>query len=167
MAEQETTLIEPLKVLYDGGLVTLRFLSERSFTATLQALTLNIAVVAGLIGGKVELSSFGQTVGSALLISFNGFVIGYLAAKARAHYREKEKFVVVQTKLQKLVDVNFGRDDAKNTPSFWRSFFGGSGLFIASLMLAGTISVAAMWVPLLASHSAQQVNPAVHTDAAR
>ena len=167
MDEQETTLIEPLKILHDGGLMTLRFLSERSFTATLQALTLNVAVVAGLIGGKVELSSFGQTVGSALLISFNGFVIGYLAAKARAHHNEKEKFVVVQTKLRKLVEEDFGGNDAKNKPSFWRSFFGGSGLFIASVMLAGTISVAAMWVPLLASHSAHQANPAVHTDATR
>lgn len=150
MADQETRNIEPLKVLYDGGLATLRSLSERSFTTTLQVLTLDVAVVAGLIGSKAELSFIGKSIGCVLLVLFNGFVIGYLASKARSHHREKQQFITVQSALHRLSGLN-NNGNEENNVSFWRSFFGGSGLFIASVALACVVAVAALWVPMLST----------------
>jgi hypothetical protein len=163
MADQEVRQIEPLKVLYDGGLATLRSLSERSFTTTLQAITLDVAVVAGLIGSKAELSLIGKSISCVLLLLFNAFIIGYLISKARAHHREKKQFITVQSAIRQLSELNCNGNE-ENEVSFWRSFFGGSGLFIVSVTLAGAVAASALWVPMLTSSNAHQANPSLQQD---
>ena len=133
-----------LKALYDGQLARLKTLSERSFSTTLQALTLNLAVVAGLVGGKVLLSTGGQIIGSLLLVIFNSVIAWYLWSKACNHHSEKVKMHEVQGALATLAAVT-----PSDKPSFWGSFIGGSGTFILAVMMAAACSVVSLWVSLL------------------
>lgn len=140
--------IEVLKTLYEGELTSLRALSDRSFTTTLQALTVDGGVLIGMIGTRVVLSFTGKCIGSILLGLFHLFVVSYLVAKARAHHREKKSFVGVQAELLRLSGIVQGPVEPVK-PSFCRSFCGGSGLFIAAVIIAGLLSVASLWLPML------------------
>lgn len=142
-----TQKCDALKALFEGELGTLKALSERSFSTTLQALTLNLAVVAGLVAGKVTLSTDGKLIGSILLFVFNFLVGSYLLSKSRAHHREKLRLKQIQASLADVAGINLS--DPSDKPSFWRSFFGGSGIFILAVTIAAACSIFAMWVSLL------------------
>ena len=139
---------DALKALYEGQLGTIKTLSERAFSTTLQALALNVAVVAGLMGGKIKLSLYGKVIGSLLIFVFDFLVVAYLASKFWAHHREKKKFSIIQNCITEICAIS---DDYKNCvdPPLLMSFFGGTGIFIMSVILAGVCSITAMWVPLL------------------
>jgi len=141
--------IDALKALYDGQQAALKLLFERSFSATLQALGLNIAVVAALIGGRVCLSLYGKQIGTALLLIFNVLIILYLASKSRAHHRRKQELLVVEGRLAKIAGVD--KELAKEEAKFFRSFAGGSGIFILAVTLGCGCAVGALWLPLLCS----------------
>jgi len=104
--------------------------------------------VAGLMGGKVKLSTEGKVIGTLLIIIFNSLVASYLISKFCAHNREKNKFVIIQNSLTAICDIS---DEYKKftQPPTLMSFFGGTGIFIISIVLAGACSITAMWVPLL------------------
>ncbi|MGZ5009013.1 MAG: hypothetical protein ACXWFI_14510 [Methylobacter sp.] len=159
ISRNDSNQFDALKALYDGQIGTLKTLSERSFTVTLQALTLNLAVVAALIGSKVLLSQDGKLIGTILLLIFNVLVVAYLASKSCAHDREKHKLVHVQNSIAKIaaVDIHF----TNNHPSFVRSFFGGSGIFISCVVLSSACAVSAFWVSLVTQDGYMPVNPAV------
>ncbi len=136
---------DALRSLYEGQLGTLRALSERSFATTLQTLTL---VVAGLVGGKINLALSGKVIGSGVLLAFNASVVIYLISKSRAHHREKTKLGGIESRLVQLAGWPHGHA-ASEGPSFWRSFLGGSGLMVLSVVLAGTCACAGLWIPLV------------------
>jgi len=147
--EVQSKTFDALKALYDGQLTTLRSLSDRSFSTTLQAVALDLAVVAGLVASKVRLSHQGEAIAVTLLVIFHGLIAFYLVSKARAHHREKERLVAVQLCLAELADVE-SKFRATPAPSFTRSFLGGSGIFVAAVLLAGACAVAAVRVGLQA-----------------
>lgn len=139
---------DALKTLYDGQLGTMKSLSERAFSTTMQALALNVTVVAGLMAGKVTLSTDGKVIGTLLVFVFNFLVVSYLVSKFCAHHREKKIFIEIQNSLTEISDIS---PEYKKSiyPPVWISFFGGTGIFILSVVLAGSCSIFAMWVSLL------------------
>jgi hypothetical protein len=139
---------EALKSLYDGQLGTLKVLSERSFATTLQALTLNVLVVAGLVGGKTELSVAGRLIASAVLVLFNVAITAYLVSKSRAHHREKKKLAALEGKLAELAHWPYGKA-TQSEPSYWKSFFGGSFLMVLAVLLGCTCATFGLWVTLV------------------
>lgn len=139
--------LDALKAILEAQLDSLRTLSERSFTTTLQAITLNVAIVAGLIASEVQLSTSGKWVATSLIFVFTTLVVCYLLSKYRAHHRERVKFNVVQAAITRIAGVDLPGSAVR---SFWRSFLGGSGLFAASVLLAGICAVVAVWIQLLA-----------------
>ncbi|MBN8487882.1 MAG: hypothetical protein J0M20_09205 [Burkholderiales bacterium] len=141
--------LDALKALYEAQLGTLKALSERSFSTTLQALTLNVGVVAGLIGSKANLSSDGKNVATWLLLVFHFLVVSYLISKSRSHHREKVKLEHVQMAIAEMAGMrtHFG---TATGPSYVRSFFGGTGLFASTVVVAGACSIYAVHRPMLA-----------------
>lgn len=144
----QSQTLDALKVLYDGQHDALKLLSERSFSTTLQTLTLDVGVVAGLIGSNAALSSAGQFIAIILLTVFHAVVIGYLLAKSRAHFRARMRLNQIQYSIaiQAGVDTLFHSD--KND-SYLRSFIGGTGLFVVAVVLSGMCSIVAVQSPLL------------------
>lgn len=140
--------VEALKVLYEGHMSALRTLSERSFSSTLQTITFNVVVVAGLVGSKVSLSTAGQVIATFLVLVFNALVVGYLLSKSFTHHREKARLVEIERELIRECGLTLQSERAE--PSFKKSFIGGSGLFITSVTLACALSVAALWMQALA-----------------
>lgn len=139
---------DALKSLYEGQLGAIKTLSERSFSTTMQALTLNVVVVAGLMAGKVKLSIDGKIIGTFLIVIFNMFVALYLVSKSRAHHREKVKFVEVQNSLAEICDLSTVFIEHNNI-SFWKSFLGGTGIFIFCVVVTCLCSISAIWFQLL------------------
>lgn len=160
----DTHKIEAIKALYEGQLGTLKILSERSFSTTLQAFTLNIAVVAGLVGGKVMLTTEGKVIGTLLLLVFNSLAVAYLVSKSRAHHRERLKLNKIQSSLWTIGSLEEIEQNNDQSP-FWKSFFGGSGIFIFSVVLAGACSIFAMWMSLVMPENLKTANPALKQDA--
>ena len=78
--------LDVLKAFLDQKTSILNNLSERSFTTALQAITLNVIVVAAMASGKVELSLSGQRLGSVVLVAFNMSIAWYLYWKAKSHH---------------------------------------------------------------------------------
>ena len=146
---EEPRTLDALMALYGAQREILKTLSERSFSTALQTLTLNVAVVAGLIGSKVNLSANGKWVATWMLLIFHILVVSYLISKSRAHHREKRKLDAVQQAIAATggVEAHFS---SKNGPSYVRSFFGGSGIFTSAVALACACSIWAVHTRLLA-----------------
>lgn len=144
----QTASFEALKVLYEARLATLRTLSERSFSTTLQALTFNVAIVAGLIGSKASLSADGKAISTWLVVVFHALIVSYLISKARAHHRERVKLGRLEHAIASVAGMRpeFIKDQQ---PSFFRAYFGGSGIFTLAVILAGLCSVLAIHKQLL------------------
>lgn len=155
--------LDTLKTLYDGHLGILHATSDRSFHALLQTLTLNVAVVGGLVAldaEKVMLSDPGKWFGSILLFVFNATVIGYLLRQAYIYRREKQQFQKIKKALwDKCPSI---KSDYKDEDQFCCCpLWTGSGLFCVAVVIATFCSIAALWVPLVASpyQNTQSTNP--------
>jgi hypothetical protein len=145
------TKLEALTTLHDGLIKNLIATSERSFRTTLQTLTLNVAVVAGLIGllsaTKVELSMPGKSFATVLLFIFNYTIVTYLRKLGNFHKEERAKFQLIQKALGKLAQADFMEIPPKSDR--WFLIFTGSGLFRVAVTIAAFCSVVALWIPLI------------------
>ena len=163
-APEESSKLEldALKTLHDGHIQYLRASSERQFRTVLQTLTLNVAVVAGLIAGKVILSEPGKWFGSILLLVFNVVVVLYLLRQASVYDREREQFKTVRRALlNKCPSIK--PEDHDKEQCICCPLWSGSGLFCVAVVIAAVCSIAALWVPLVASssQSSPAANPAL------
>lgn len=145
--------LDALKTLHDGHLQYLSASSERQFRTVLQTLTLNVAVVAGLIGleaGKIMLSGLGKTFGSILLFVFNVLVIAYLLRQQCVYLRERQQFKKIRGALfDKCPSLKSEYSD-KELCIFCPSW-SGSVLFCVLVVIAAICSIGALWFPLLTS----------------
>lgn len=143
--------VDALRTLYDGYRQTLQASSERQFRTLLQTLTLNVAVVAGLIGlamGKVVLSEPGKWVGSILLLLFNLFVVAYLLRQGSFYVRERGQFQRIrQALLERCPTVKLAGDQQRCSCCL---LWSGTGLFSVSVVIAAICSIMALWMPLVA-----------------
>lgn len=144
--------LDALRTLHDGHLQNLHASSERSFRTVLQTLTLNVAVVAGLVAGKVTLAEPGRWVGSILLVVFNGVVITYLLRQASIYVREREEFRRIRKalldKCPSITSEERGKEHCVCCP-----LWSGSALFCVAVVIAAICSIAALWVPLVVPSS--------------
>lgn len=147
--------LDALRTLHDGYLQNLHASSERSFRTVLQTLTLNVAVVAGLVGlvaGKVMLAAPGRWVGSMLLFVFNGVVIAYLVRQASFYVREREQFRNIRNSLLDKCPSIKSKEHEKER-GICCPVWSGSGLFCIAVVIAAFCSIAALWLPLVVSLS--------------
>jgi hypothetical protein len=145
--------LDALKTLYGGHLGNLHAVSDRSFHMLLQTLTLNVAVVGGLVGlaaGKVILSDPGKWFGTILLFVFNATIIIYLLRQAYIYRRERQQLQKIKKALwDKCPSI---KSDDKDEERFCCCpLWTGSGLFCVAVVIATFCSIAALWVPLVAS----------------
>jgi len=150
-----------VKTLYEGQLSTIKTISERSFSATLQTVSLNVAIVAGLVGSKVILSPSGRKIGSILVIVFNGLVTLYLISKSRAHHREKKKLIEIQNILADLGEIDVIKQKKLTILHFWKSFFGGTFIFISSIIIATYCSISALRTQLIEPETPKVSNSSI------
>lgn len=157
--------LDALKTLYGGYLENLHASSERSFRTVLQTLTLNVAVVAGLVGlaaGGVTLSEWARWFGSTLLLVFNFAVIAYLWRQATFYIRERAQFKNVRKALlDKCPGIK--AEPEEGARCICCPLWSGSTLFCVAVVIAASCSIAALWVPLLAlsAHGPNSANPAL------
>jgi hypothetical protein len=128
--------LDVLKAFLDQKTSILNNLSERSFTTALQAITLNVIVVAAMASGKVELSLSGQRLGSVVLVAFNMSIAWYLYWKAKSHHAARSQLWSIEQAMAHAArltqDFHVGRPG-----TFWPTFFKGSGVMIFAVLVAG------------------------------
>jgi len=154
-SEHSQLEVDALRTLYEGYLKTLQASSERQFRTLLQTLTLNVAVVAGLIGlatGKVVLLEPGRWVGSILLFLFDLVVAAYLLRQGSFYVRERKQFQSIRKALlEKCPSVKLGTDDKEQ--SLCCHLWSGTVLFSVAVVIAAICSITAIWTPLVASQN--------------
>lgn len=147
--------VDALRTLHDGYLQTLQASSERQFRTLLQTLTLNVAVVGGLVGlaaGKITLSELGRWVGTALLLWFNFVVVVYLLRQGSFYAREREQFRSIRKALlTKCPSMGSVADDKKQCLCWL--LWSGTGSFSVAVVIAAICSIMALWMPLVASQN--------------
>lgn len=135
-----------LRALYDAYGASLRQLSDRSFTTTLQALTLNGAVLAALIASKLELLPMARLLGSVSVLGFSLLVCVYLISKGRAYLRLRATFALVETAMHRQADADLPVSSTRVQPV--RRFLGGSRLFCFAVLGSALATSLAFWFPL-------------------
>jgi hypothetical protein len=131
--------LEALKTLYEGHQGAVKTLGERSFTTTLQAIGFDVAVVAGIVVGKIDLSWLYRLVATVFVAAFTFLVASYLYAKAKAHDGERQRLRDIESPLSTMAAI------APPATASWRaSFWGGNGIFILLVALAGAAAI--LWI---------------------
>lgn len=147
--------LDALRALHDGYLQRLHASSERQFRTVLQTLTLNVAVVVGLVGVAAKdliLSEAARWASSVLLGAFNGAVIWYLLRQGTFYVREREEFKSIRgALLDKCPSIKPQERKKDHCACF--SLWSGSGLFCVAVALAALCAIAAFWIPLVASQN--------------
>lgn len=140
---------EVIKVLYESRADNLKFLAERSFTTTIQAVTLNLVIVAALIAseGRIEIPTDAKPVATAMLAVFNLLVIFYLVAKGLRYRRFKAQLKVIESAM--IAQCSSLREKrelhSKDKPYWKRMIWDGTALFCAAVLAASACSVYALW----------------------
>ncbi len=139
--------LESLKALYGAHLEGLHALRERSFATTVQSLSLNVVVLAGLIAGRIALLPIAKVLGSLVLAVFGALVCAYLIFKGRGYRKLKTALVAIERALvarSGLPAQSIGKREA-DACSFWT----GSGIFCVAVGICTACTIAALWVPLV------------------
>lgn len=148
MNSAEEFEMEALKTLHDGHLQKLHALSDRPFHVMLQAVTLNVAVVAGLIAGAVNLVLQGKVLGTVLLAAFNILVLAYIQRQGSLYEEEKEQYRNIEASLLgKCPSLTSLPSISKNKNSCSECLTGTKSFYMA-VMIAAICSILALWCPL-------------------
>ena len=148
MSSPEELEMEALKTLHDGYLKNLHALSERPFHAVFQAVTLNVAVVAGLVAGAVTLSLLGKALGTVVLVMFNILVIAHICRQGCLYREEKERYQNMISCLRGKCPSLAPQASTQSSKCRYITFLTGTKLFVATIAIAAFCSIVALWCPL-------------------
>lgn len=139
--------VDVLKAFLDQKTAVLNNLSERSFTTSLQAITLNVIVVAAMASGKADLSMAGKWLGSIVLVAFNASIAWYLFWKAKSHHATRSQLWSIEQSMAHAARLTQDFQGGRPT-TFWQAFRKGSGVMIFGVLVAGACAVCGLWMSL-------------------
>ncbi|MBI4614700.1 MAG: hypothetical protein HY720_13905 [Planctomycetes bacterium] len=129
---KRTEGVEALKALYGEYMLSLRSLSERQFTVTFQGTALNLAMVAGVIAKRIDLTPWGKVWAVSLLGIFNFAILVYIFKNWWIYGTTKAGVWKIEKELATLAGVP---NLVEKAPSRWRTVWG-SGLFAFCIFLS-------------------------------
>ena len=153
MNSPEELEMEALKTLHDGYLKNLHALSERPFHSVFKAVTLNVAVVAGLVAGAVTLSLLGKALGTAVLVMFNTLVIAHICRQGCLYREEKKRYLNILSGLRDKCKSLAPQASTPKSKCRCITFLTGTKLFVATVAIAAFCSIVALWCPLVTPRS--------------
>lgn len=149
MNSAEEFEMEALKTLHDGHLQNLHALSERPFHSVLQTVTLNVAVVAALVAGNVDLSHLGKVLSTSLLALFNLVVIGYVLRQGSLNEEERERYQHIRSSLFAKCPSLPSQVSSQKNVCQGIPLLTGTKSFCVAVASASVLSIAALWWPFV------------------
>lgn len=138
--------VDILKAIYTELSAQLKFTSERSFTSTIQTITLNLVVLGGLIVNKIALSYQAKLLGSIMLVAFNASILSYIFSKGTGYAKVKKELLAVRSSLANRcssLNVNIIQATLSKT-----AFFKGTGMMFLAVAISCICTICGLWLPL-------------------
>ena len=134
-----------LVMLHKSHDTNLKFLAQRSFKTTIQAVTLNLIIVGAL--PELSFPTNARPVATAIVIIFNLLVFFYLVAKGKTYYQLKTHLKIIEAKVISQCSLLRDEPDLKsNEVAYWkRLLWDGTAIFCAVVAASCMCSLNAIW----------------------